>query len=407
MHTSYMRDPHSNAARDAPPSPQSPRRKRAPRRLRAAAKPHLTVEQILAWADHHHERTGSYPNHESGVVLASKNETWKAIHLALLRGGRGLPTETTLARLLSRKRGVRNKHDLPRLAEETILRWADRHRRQTGAWPTEDSGSIAGAPGEVWRNVEQALRSGGRGLPGRDSLGRLLGRRRSVRNRCTTPLLSVAQILTWADDHIAATGCWPNTRAGPVASALGEKWNRIDEALYLGQRGLPGGSSLARLLFQHRGVRNRVRPPRLTADEILGWADQHRRKTGDWPTQNSGAVISAPRENWRALDGALRLGLRGLAAGSSLPRLLAERRAARNRGELPSLTFARICDWAREHRDFTGQWPSQASGPVSAAPGENWAVINTSLRKGLRGLPGGDSLALLLHRRFRKERRGK
>src|SRR5262249_20487309 len=160
-------------------------------------------------------------------------------------------------------------------------------------------------PGEVWKNVEQALRVGGRGLLGGDSIARLLGRCRTARDHRTARPLPVAQILRWADQHFAATGEWPNTRSGTVTSAPDEGWNRIDAALYVGNRGLPGGSSLAQLLQQRRRVRNAVRPPRLTAEQILKWADRHRKQTATWPSQGSGPVADAPGEFWHLLDAAL------------------------------------------------------------------------------------------------------
>jgi hypothetical protein len=59
--------------------------------------------------------------------------------------------------LLARERGVRNLSGLPALTEVLILSWADRHKRRTGRWPTENSGPIADAPGEVWANINAAL----------------------------------------------------------------------------------------------------------------------------------------------------------------------------------------------------------------------------------------------------------
>jgi hypothetical protein len=65
----------------------------------------------------------------------------------------------------------------------------------------------------------------------------------------------VALILGWADAHHARTGAWPGSGSGPVPEGpAGETWRRVDNALRLGLRGLAGGSSLAQLLEQERGV---------------------------------------------------------------------------------------------------------------------------------------------------------
>jgi hypothetical protein len=67
-------------------------------------RPPLTVEQILAWADAHHARTGKWPTIRSGPIADAPVETWKAIDHALVRGHRGLPGSDSLARLLNRHR---------------------------------------------------------------------------------------------------------------------------------------------------------------------------------------------------------------------------------------------------------------------------------------------------------------
>jgi hypothetical protein len=92
-----------------------------------------------------------------------------------------------LAKLLDRERGKRNIGDLPALAEEQIAGWAEQHRARTGEWPNENSGPVEGTRGEAWVNVNQALRDGGRGLPGGDTLATLLARRLGVRNLASTP----------------------------------------------------------------------------------------------------------------------------------------------------------------------------------------------------------------------------
>jgi hypothetical protein len=86
----------------------------------------------------------------------------------------------------------------------------------------------------------------------------------------------------------------------------------------VGNRGLPGGSSLARLVAEKRQVPNRRLLPRLTEVCILAWADAHRRRTGEWPTARSGPVAGEPGEKWYKLDLALCLGLRELPGGDTL-----------------------------------------------------------------------------------------
>jgi hypothetical protein len=111
-----------------------------------------------------------------------------------------------------------------------------------------------------------------------------------------------------------------------VAEAPGETWHGVDLALRGGYRGLKGGTSLARLLATRLGVRNRASLPVLKPEQIIRWAERHHRRTGEWPTRDSGQVADAPEETWRGLDLALRGGYRGLPRGSSLARLLDGRR---------------------------------------------------------------------------------
>src|SRR5271166_1725129 len=61
------------------------------------------------------------------------------------------------------------------------------------------------------------------------------------------------------------------------------------------------------------------------------------------------------------------------------------------------LAVTEILTWADAHRARTGFWPRSNSGRISEAPGDNWANVDTALRAGVRGLPGGDSLSLLLY----------
>ena len=93
---------------------------------------------------------------------------------------------------------------------------------------------------------------------------------------------------------------------------------------------------------------------------------------------------------------ALRYGLRGLSGRDSLAQLLARERGVRDVGGLPELTEENILLWADQYRERTGRWPTENSGPIADAPGETWANVTAALMQGLRGFPGGSSLAVLI-----------
>jgi hypothetical protein len=208
--------------------------------------------------------------------------------------------------------------------------------------------------------------------------------------------LRLVDILRWADAHRARTGQWPIGSSGVVPEAPAEKWANIDQALRVGLRGWPGGYSLAQLLSEHRGKRNRKRLPPLTEAQILRWIKAHHRRTGTWPRGDSGPISGTNGETWAAVEVALNHGQRGLPGGATLPRLLAEHFGVRNPGQLARLTDRQIRTWARRHRQRTGSWPAADSGPVTDAPGETWCGVDMALKQGWRGLPGGSSLFRLL-----------
>lgn len=282
----------------------------------------LTVSAILARADAWHKRKGEWPKRDTGPIPGSGGDTWRSIDNALKVGLRGLPGGSSLAQLLQEQRGVANRQALPKLTVRRILGWADAHHAQTGGWPTEESGAVLDAPGEVWMNISMALRKGLRGLKGGTTLAQLLVNHRGESQRPARPALTVPTILAWADAHHRRTGQWPTVHSGPVLNAPGETWVAVNHALGRGRRGLPGGSSLAKVLTEHRAVRNAKRPPRLTRLQILAWARAHYRRTGAWPTAASGPIAEAPGETWKGIQLALVRGSRGLYKHASLHQVI-------------------------------------------------------------------------------------
>ena len=298
------------------------------RGVRNTKRPPLTVNQILAWADAHHERTREWPKGETGQIHEVPGETWLGVKVALQAGQRGLPGGISLAQLLSKERGVRNKGRLPQLTVNQILSWADAHHELTGEWPKKGkAGSITDAPGETWIGVDQSLQKGRRGFAGGSSLAQLLTEHRVVRNQGSLPRLTEKLILEWADRHYEETEDWPGSQSGNVLGVKGETWRRVANALRLGLRGLPGNSSLAKLLAAERGLRNKAELLPLKTDEILAWADAYYARAGHWPKKTSGPIQETIGETWAIIDGSLHKGRRGLPGGSSLARLIKEHRS--------------------------------------------------------------------------------
>ena len=62
--------------------------------------PPLRISQILKWAKEHHRQTEQWPHLKSGPIAGVPDESWQAVHNALVVGRRGLPGGVTLARLL-------------------------------------------------------------------------------------------------------------------------------------------------------------------------------------------------------------------------------------------------------------------------------------------------------------------
>jgi hypothetical protein len=360
----------------------------------------LTVEQILVWADAFHARTGKWPEAKNGRVWEPADENWRNIDNALRQGLRGLHRGQSLARLLAKHRGKRNRKALPKFTIAQILTWADSYLARKGTWPHSSDGLIEETNGETWWSVDMALRHGQRGMPGGSSLARLLAGKRRVPNRAALPRLTVRQILQWSDELHRRTGNWPNAKTGPVDGAAGETWLAVDQALKHGNRGLRPGSSLAKLLGRHRHVVRHVRKRLLTAGEILSWADSHFARTGKWPRTASGPIPEAPGETWQRVHNALIQGRRGLPGGESLAHFVATRRKLRTKVTMPKLTQRQILDWARSFHRRRGYWPTRIEGPIPNSHGETWSAVDSALKEGRRGLPRKSSLSQLIRRHF-------
>lgn len=89
------------------------------------------------------------------------------------------------------------------MTETRALAWCDDFRARIGEWPSQASGIVLAAVGEIWHAINEALRNGHRGLPGGLSLAKLLAAHRGKRNRKDLPLLTEGAIAALADIHHA------------------------------------------------------------------------------------------------------------------------------------------------------------------------------------------------------------
>jgi hypothetical protein len=300
----------------------------------------LSVDQVTAWANAYFERSGAWPDRDSGPNDEAPGETWFTVAAALALGRRGLPGGQPLRDFLDEQRSGKSRA-VPELSERQILAWALAWQARVGCRPRKNSGEIPDSGGLTWSIVNDALREGRGILAGGSSLAQFL---RSKRAELRGPAVTEKQILFWADAYFKRVGRYPNARSGAIPQAPGENWRLLDRALEQGTRSLPGGSSLRQLLVATRGADARRRPRkhrRLAIGDVLAWAQAHRQRTGQWPNDHSGRIPETERETWRAVHCAMRRGGRGLPGGTSLSRIFKELSLApRNQCAVGELSLA-------------------------------------------------------------------
>jgi hypothetical protein len=282
-----------------------------------------------------------------------------------------------------------------------ILRMADRHHQITAQWPISRDGPVHGEDNLTWEAVNTCLRKGGRGLPGGNSLARVLAKHRPVVDRRRIrPDLTVKQIKDWAQSHHLRTGQWPQRESGPVREAPDVSWATVNRTLRRGGTNLPGGSSLVKFLREQFGMWSSRGNRRLSHSLILKWADEHFARTGKWPIVLSGRIHKHPQETWAAINEALRHGRRGLPGQSTLTQLLTEQRGVKYNPFVAQLSVRQILAWSDDYFSQNKRWPTAKSGRNSQAR-MSWALIDRALRQGGQGLPGGSSLSETLAARRR------
>ena len=191
-------------------------------------------------------------------------------------------------------------------------------------------------PNENWIKINSALAHGSRGLPGGDSIARLLERYRGLpgndslsnlldrggkkRNPQARSRPTKSVLLKSIAKYHKLTGRWPiKTTKEPVPGLPDETWGSVGQLLIRSYK-----LSLANFLEINFGKSNHLNRPKLTLKSILIACRKYHSKTGTWPHKRiKGSVPGLPNETWVIINSALAGGWRGLPGGSSLAKFLA------------------------------------------------------------------------------------
>ena len=380
----------------------------------------LTIDLITDWIGQYIEKHRKQPNRNSGSIAFAPESyegiTWPTVDAALKNGSRGLPGGSSLADLIQEKFGIMNPANLPPLIKDMIVKWVTQHIAKHGEKPLRSSGPVEFATddyeGITWAAVDSAFKQGSRGLPCGSSLASFIEEEFGIVNPANLVPLTEEMIVQWVTQYIEKSNKKPSRDSGVVDFAVipyeGITWALIDAALKGGSRGLPEGSSLTKLIEKKFGIRGYHSPPPLPKELIISWVEKFIEKYGRKPTKIDRVVEFADREHngitWGAIDMVLWRGDRGFVKGSSLAGLIQEALKIRSQGDLVPLTIDIITSWISKHIERYQEPPKVNSGLVEFSTegheGIKWSNVQAALFSGLRGLPGGSSLAALIQEKF-------
>lgn len=322
----------------------------------------LNLSSIINSAELFFNKFGGLPNQlhgsETPVPGMHKDETWKAIDQALIKGLRGLVGGSNLKKLLSplKKKLIAQKklkadaEEKGDLSKEKILASARAFFDEYGTLPIATDGIETPVPGlhidETWNAINQSLVNGYRGLTAGSSLSLVLeplkqelvskGLLRADQKEKGD--LTIEAIVQSARLFFQETGNLPTNMDGKGIVVPGmhcdETWMAIDGALIKGSRGLEGQTSLSIILQDLRNelissgdLRARAKEKGdLTNDQIMTSAVLFFEGNGRFPNHHDGKGVPAPGlhrdETWNAINQALIKGNRGLTGGTTLSQLL-------------------------------------------------------------------------------------
>jgi len=241
-----------------------------------------------------------------------KNFTLKQLKIWCTRGSYGLPKKPWTEYL--------KEYGLYYLSEKSIVKAMEEYHEGHGKYPFVKSGDVSKYIGFkiTWGAINQSLYYGYRGLPGGSSLSQL--RKKHITG--IEPDLTEEVIAKAMKDYHEEHGKYPWVKSGDAKKYFGFKitWKAIEQCLKKGNRGLPGGSSLAKLRKEH--ITGKETP--LTEDLIVKALKNYHEDHAKYPVFYKGEdalKYIGFKIKWSAIDACLRLGHRGLSGGSTLAQL--------------------------------------------------------------------------------------
>ncbi len=287
----------------------------------------LTEDLIRSEAIARQARHGRLPTESSKDPFPSGilGDTWRKVDYAARVGSRGLAPGGSLSAILA---------PLRQITEGEILAAAERFRDERGRLPQQgDADRVPELRNLSWRAIDRLARFGSCGLAPGSSLRSILapispnGMRSPLLGKLKKPPLEESSIVQAAVEHLRTYGRAPtNSSPEPLAGLPGESWGAIDEAGRRGRRGLTKGRTVAVIVrvvreeHQYRAL--------LTEEKILSAAREFFRERGSFPTKRSREPVAGlPFDCWQKIDNAGRAGIRGLAKGRTLSKILAPLKA--------------------------------------------------------------------------------
>lgn len=282
-------------------------------------------------------------------------------------------------------------------SEDAIRASALDFARVNGNLPSAASpGVLSRIPSVTWRQVNDAGTRGTHGLAEGRTLHHILAPLRHI---------SEDHLRQEARTIFSEHGKFPTGRSHELIPGLfGQTWRSIDALSLKGGRGLAQGRTVSKILAPLRAELKKTavkkqRPlllkPVLTECALLAAAREHFSNYWEIPTRRSKEPIPLlPGESWLAIDQAGFQGHRGLMKGRTLAVIFAPLREELRIG-IP-LSKEMIIAEARAVHALHGVLPTRRTTLPLPTLHTTWEAINVALQRGLRGLPGGNSLSKLL-----------